>query len=569
MKKLVILFSILLSIQLFAQAPDPPFNPMTAPGAKGIHTSDHTLFWQNPESVSYNQLYFSEDSLLIANSDSSVRVLNGFPSTVYSSFDLINLGYLGDFVKYYWKVVEYNSYGNSLSPVWWFNSRPSFPFIDFTFDSSLQGWEIIGPQGSNNWYWSNSSHTNSSPGEMVFRWDPVFIGDSYIMSPEFIAPDGYQLLIEFSYYEDWWSDTVEVGFAYTTDNGISWTTVWDLLATGNVGPDIIFAPFEVSGKFRLGFFYTGNSNNIDFFYVDDFHARIPLSTPYSPPSLLRATANDSIQKVVIDWNQGTSYPPNYGFTIQRKNGLPSSEEPYQTIVTTQSNVYSYEDYNVELNQIYTYRIRTQAGPGSPFGNEATAYVPAIVPVELISFFSSVVDDDVTLNWITATQTNNSGFEIQKLKDSKIEKLQDWEMIGFVNGHGTTTESQTYSFVDENISAGKYQYRLKQIDFDGTFEYSNIIEAEILPPAKFSLEQNFPNPFNPSTNIQYAIASKQFVSLKIFNTLGQEVETLVNEYQEAGVHSKLYIVNSTLPSGVYLYQLSAGEYNEVKKMLLLK
>ena len=106
-------------------------------------------------------------------------------------------------------------------------------------------------------------------------------------------------------------------------------------------------------------------------------------------------------------------------------------------------------------------------------------------------------------------------------------------------------------------------------FDGTIKYSNIVETEILSSAKLSWEQNFPNPFNPSTNIQYAIASRQFVSLKIFNSLGQEVETLVNEYQEAGVHSKLYIVNSALPSGVYLYQLSAGEYNEVKKMLLLK
>src|SRR5574338_685467 len=321
MKKIVALFLVLFSMQLFSQSPDPAFNPMTAPGAKGIHLSDHILFWQNPESISYNQLYFSEDSLLVANSDSSVRVLNGFPSTVNTSFDLINLGYIGDFVKYYWKVVEYNSSSNSLSPVWWFNSRPSFPFIDFSFDSSMQGWESIGPQGLNNWYWSNTSHTNSSPGELVFRWDPVFTGDSYVMSPEFIAPDGYTQAIEFSYYEDWWSDTVKVGCTFTTDNGISWTTVWDLYATGNAGPEIILATFEVSGKFRLGFSYTGNSNNIDFFYMDDFHGLVPLSTPYSPPSLLKATAIDTIQKVVLNWNQGTSYPPNVGLTIQRKNGL--------------------------------------------------------------------------------------------------------------------------------------------------------------------------------------------------------------------------------------------------------
>ena len=196
-----------------------------------------------------------------------------------------------------------------------------------------------------------------------------------------------------------------------------------------------------------------------------------------------------------------------------------------------------------------------------------------LPVELLSFSSSVVDNDITLSWTTATETNNSGFEIQRLKDSKIEKLDEWKNVDFVNGNGTTTEPQTYSFKDENLSAGKYQYRLKQIDFDGTFEYSNTVETEILPPAKFSLEQNFPNPFNPSTSIQYAIANRQFVTLKIFNTLGQEVETLINEYKEAGVHSKLYIVNSSAdggyPSGVYLYQLKAGDFIQTRKMILLK
>ncbi len=123
-----------------------------------------------------------------------------------------------------------------------------------------------------------------------------------------------------------------------------------------------------------------------------------------------------------------------------------------------------------------------------------------LPVELLSFSSSVIDNDVTLNWTTATETNNSGFQIER-RETKNEKSEEWKSIVFVNGNGTTTEPQTYSFKDENLSAGKYQYRLKQIDFDGTFEYSNIVEVEILPPAKFSLEQNYPNPFNPHTFIR--------------------------------------------------------------------
>jgi hypothetical protein len=285
--------------------------------------------------------------------------------------------------------------------------------------------------------------------------------------------------------------------------------------------------------------------------------------------MLSVNASDTQQKVTLNWTPGSAPGGLYGYQLQRKVGLPDSDSAYVTIAMIDSLVQSFADYDVELNQTYTYRVRSLVmGFNSVYGNEATAYVPAIIPVELLSFSSFVINNDVTLNWTTATETNNSGFQIER-RETKNERSEEWNIITFVYGNGTTTETKTYSYKDENISAGKYQYRLKQIDFDGTFEYSNIVEVEILPPAKFSLEQNYPNPFNPSTSIQYSLASKQFVSLKIFNSLGEEVETLVNEYQEAGVHSKLYILNYTLPSGVYLYQLKAGEFIQTRKMVLLK
>ena len=196
----------------------------------------------------------------------------------------------------------------------------------------------------------------------------------------------------------------------------------------------------------------------------------------------------------------------------------------------------------------------------------------IVPVELTSFTAILESDNVTLNWQTATEMNNSGFEIERKQVGSPQSSvgnQDWNVVGFVPGFGTTTEPKSYSFIDENLSSGKYQYRLKQIDFDGTFEYSNTIDVEITSPTEFSLEQNYPNPFNPSTNIKYTIGSRQFVTLKIFNSLGEEIETLVNEIQEAGVHSKFFILNSTLPSGVYYYQFKAGSFFETKKMILMK
>ncbi len=188
----------------------------------------HTLYWQNPNGVLYNEVYFSDDSALVASSDTSIRVKNGFPETTFSSYPIIEYGTLTRNTKYYWKVVEYNSSGSSISSIYYFTSFVSFPYFDFSFETGMEGWQILGPLGISNWYWSNTSHTNSSPGEMVFRWDPIFTGDSYIMSPEFIAPDGYHQIMEFNYYEDWWSDTVEVGFAITTDNGANWSQCWDL-----------------------------------------------------------------------------------------------------------------------------------------------------------------------------------------------------------------------------------------------------------------------------------------------------------------------------------------------------
>ncbi len=151
-------------------------------------------------------------------------------------------------------------------------------------------------------------------------------------------------------------------------------------------------------------------------------------------------------------------------------------------------------------------------------------------------------------------------------------------IGFVTGHGTTTEPQFYSFTDESVPSGEYQYRLKQIDFDGSFEYSEIVEVEIEAPTEFSLEQNYPNPFNPITKIKYTISSVTLrqaqsdilVTLKVYDVLGNEVATLVNEEKPAGEYEVEFSDKSEgLPSGIYFYQLAAGNFLQTKKMILMK
>jgi hypothetical protein len=203
-----------------------------------------------------------------------------------------------------------------------------------------------------------------------------------------------------------------------------------------------------------------------------------------------------------------------------------------------------------------------------FNNEQDVYysyiAPTIVPVELISFSSSVEGNVVNLSWLTATELNNLGFEIERGSNET-----DWRTIGFIEGKGTTSEPQQYSYIDKltGIESTKLYYRLKQIDFDGSFEYSNTIEVEIAPSV-FSLSQNYPNPFNPNTTIKYSIPLSSNVVIKVFNVLGDEVTTLVDEQKQAGTYELTFNAEN-LSSGVYFYQLKAGTFIETKRMILIK
>ena len=189
----------------------------------------------------------------------------------------------------------------------------------------------------------------------------------------------------------------------------------------------------------------------------------------------------------------------------------------------------------------------------------------IVPVELTSFSAQSNEGKVQLFWTTATEINNLGFEIERC----TEIDQEWRMIGFVRGAGTTSEIKTYEFSDDLFGANSeiLYYRLKQIDFNGQFIYSNIIEVN-LPPIKFDLLQNFPNPFNPNTIIKYSVSKPSMVTLIVYNSIGEQVTKLVNELKAAGYY-QVNFDGSNLSSGIYFYSLSAGDFTMTRKMLLLK
>jgi len=185
----------------------------------------------------------------------------------------------------------------------------------------------------------------------------------------------------------------------------------------------------------------------------------------------------------------------------------------------------------------------------------------IIPVEFISFEGIIQGNNVILNWKTATENNNYGFDIERSSEN------NWRSIGFVEGNLSTTTPHVYSFVDLSRQSGIIYYRLKQIDLDGSFTYSNEIKVEFAPTI-FSLEQNYPNPFNPVTTINYSIPVQENVRLEVYNILGQKVATLVNEVKPTGKYSVEFNAVS-FASGIYIYKLTSGKNTLTRKMLLLK
>ena len=185
-----------------------------------------------------------------------------------------------------------------------------------------------------------------------------------------------------------------------------------------------------------------------------------------------------------------------------------------------------------------------------------------LPVELVSF--TAIKDGITviLQWETATEINNYGFGIQR------QVSNEWKNIGFVQGHGNSNSPKEYSFTDSNPPGGKVKYRLKQIDFDGKFEYSNEIEVNVGIPANFALHQNYPNPFNPTTTINYSIAQTRFVKISIYDMLGREIIKLVNEEKIPGNY-EVKFNGSNLANGIYFYRLSVGNFTQTKKLILTK
>jgi hypothetical protein len=288
--------------------------------------------------------------------------------------------------------------------------------------------------------------------------------------------------------------------------------------------------------------------------------------PAAPSDL---TATGDTNDVWLQWTDNSGN--ELGFVIERRLGDTLSVNPFEPIDTVGADMQEYFDNNVESMTTYTYRLYAYNNAGvSGYSNIAQA--TTLVPVELSSFTASVGDNSVSLNWITATETNNSGFELQR-------KTNDtWEKVAFIKGMGTTTERSEYAYTDDfkyQSVSGEITYRLKQIDLDGSFNYSNQINVTVdFTPKEYTLYQNYPNPFNPSTKIKFALPFDSRVKISVYNILGELVNVILDEVRTAGYHD-VQFTGSNMPSGMYIYSIQAKsvdgkkDYTSVKKMMLIK
>ncbi len=187
-----------------------------------------------------------------------------------------------------------------------------------------------------------------------------------------------------------------------------------------------------------------------------------------------------------------------------------------------------------------------------------------LPVELISFSADYKNSEVMLTWKTSTEVNNYGFNVER----RINE-GGWESITFIEGNGNSNSPKDYSYEDKDLFAGgsKFQYRLKQVDNDGAFEYSDVVEVEVIP-TEYELSQNYPNPFNPSTTIRFSLPKQTQLKINLYNMLGELLETIAEGIYEAGYY-KVTFNAMNLPSGAYIYRLEGSEFVETRKMLLLK
>lgn len=262
-----------------------------------------------------------------------------------------------------------------------------------------------------------------------------------------------------------------------------------------------------------------------------------------------------------NWSEGNEYEILRVAVIQNGSGMGTFELSPKGFPSDNSG-----DPYLEIDLV------DRTNSTAPYYQQSTDNVP--LPVELTSFSAAVSDNNVKLQWQTATELNNHGFSIERKNiSSSAENKNVWDSISFIEGHGNSNSQKHYMFIDKAPRAGKYIYRLKQIDNDGQFAYSDEVEIEISVNDYF-LSQNYPNPFNPSTSIQYSLPEKSSVKISIFSLTGEVIESTGYITKDPGSYDYKWSA-ANYSSGVYFFSIEASSldnkrnFSSTKKMILNK
>jgi hypothetical protein len=337
--------------------------------------------------------------------------------------------------------------------------------------------------------------------------------------------------------------------------------VWDEEEQGLVGSAYYAQQAALAGDSIMGVLnmdmiaYDNDNDGVGEIHIRNFGNSISLKD-----MMVQVNTTYSIGVTPSIINPGTTASDQASFWNNNYGALLLIEEYYGGDFN--AYYHSVNDLITHFNQPYFQKMSRLT-----LGTMATlAELTDIVPVEMLTFTASVKNSEVQLLWSTASELNNRGFEIER----SVNDNYNFVTVGFVSGEGSSTELNYYSFNDNPQISGVNQiyYRLKQIDFDGTFSYSNVVNVSYDVPAEFVLNQNYPNPFNPSTRISYFVPKESFVSIKVYDFLGREVTTLVSEIKSTGSY-ELSFDATNLPSGTYFCTMTANGFSNTTKMVLLK
>lgn len=501
----------------------------------------------------------------------------GFSNVVYSTsgggllFQSLPNGILQNSTKYYWRVKCSSAINQSN-----YSAYRIFTVQDPNYGNNIQ-------TGSNLYYFANStSGANLSPSKPTYNWRDTTGSTSLIVNQTGSPTVGN---LDNGYFK---INNVFGGSNKTKFFGTDYTDV-------NIGTNGIVSFSDYSPTFAPTIEPTDAAipQAPIAIAIFPFWADLYYEAPAFPSRLCyKVTANE----LIITYSKAIMYDVNHISNINMCISFQviihhSSAEAQNSKIEI---LYNYNEtgwlllQNLTNNNLRAHLIGMQGGFGESkcatyrfqntthgityqgpiFGSDlALAFAPNVnaLPVELASFTSSVNGSNAKLEWATVNELNNSGFAIER----KTVEGNQWKKVGFVQGSGTTNQSQSYFFEDRNLSSGKYQYRLKQIDFNGNYEYFNLTsEIEIGVPKKFSLSQNYPNPFNPATKINFELPQPSNVKLSIYDVTGKLASELVNEQRAAGYYT-VEFNGSNLASGMYFYRIQAGEFSAVKKMVLVK